>query len=169
MLQPNLKKKSLRPRKIRKIYTDPDESDENEDEKVEVVVKKSLVNKPQEVEEDIGKSTNMEPGSVLLHSTMGPDGNPVYKFYMVAPVQGQQVNMENKIILNIGTVRVEENVAVPPEEHNITISADEKEVTRTPNCVIQQNIIIKPGTNSINEKQEEIVPETHTHDDAKNT
>lgn len=152
MLQSNAKTNSLRPRKIRKIYTDPEESDkEEQDEKQEVVVAKRIdETKP---EADIEKNADLEPGSVLIYSSKGPDGNPVYKFFMVAPVQGEQVNMENntKNILNIGTVRVEENITAPVEENNVTIPADEEvEPSKNPNCIIQQNIVIKKaGTDTI--------------------
>lgn len=145
MLQSNAKANSLRPRKIRRIYTDPEESDEEEqEEKQEVVVAKRIEEGKPEAE--IEKNANLEPGSVLIYSSKGPDGNPVYKFFMVAPVQGEQVNMENntKNILNIGTVRVEENITAPVEENNITIPAGEEvEPSKNPNCIIQQNIVLK--------------------------
>lgn len=163
------KRKSLRPRKIRKIYTDPEESDEDELDQMETVTSEAVENVPERGKEDkdaaegskqLEKSTDvkekendpksMEPGSLLVYSTTGSDGNPVYKFFMVAPVQGQQIDTQNKTILNIGTVRVEENITAPAEENNVTISEDEG-VSNTPNCIIQQNIIIKPGTNCLNE------------------
>lgn len=158
-LQASVKKKSLRPRKLRKIYTDPEQSDEDEIQKQQMILTEKPVDKqesentaeekPSELQEEVEKNPNMEPGSVLMYSTTGADGSPVYKFFMVAPVQGEKINMQNKTILNIGTVRVEESVNVPTEENNITISAAQEEVTKsTPSCIIQQHIVIKPGTNT---------------------
>lgn len=145
MLEPSVKKKSLRPRKVRKVYANQDDSDEDEREKMKVVVKKPVEEKSSKVEEEVAKDPNMELGSVLLYSTTGPDGNPVYKFYMVAPVTGENVDVQNKTILNIGTVRVKENIEVPTEENNVTISATDEQDSGSPKCIIQQNIVIKPA------------------------
>lgn len=154
-VQPNLKKKSLRPRKFRKIYTDPEESDDDELERQEELIvtarrveKKQVEDVPEEEKPpELEKNPDMEPGSVVMYSMKGDDGNPVYKFFMVAPIQGEKITMQNKF-LSIGTVRVHENTAPPSEGNNITISAEEE---ATPNLIIQQNILIKPGTQCLNE------------------
>lgn len=160
-LQSSIKKKSLRPRKIRKIYTDPEESDDEDLETQQLISTAKRVEEkqptehteeetPADLEKEVEKNPNMEPGSVLMYSMKGADGNPVYKFFMVAPVQGEQISMQNKF-LTIGTVRVQEKASTPTEENNITISAAEEGVKDTPNLIIQQNIIIKPGTQCLNE------------------
>lgn len=154
MVQSSTKTKSLRPRKVKRIYTDPEESDDNDNEKEieqQIVVTKRIEEKPSEKEGE--NNAKLEPGSVLIYSSEGPDGNPVYKFFMVAPIQGEQMNVNDntKNILNIGTLRIEENNAMTPEENNVTIPAEHKleENSNNPNCIIQQNILIKPGTDTL--------------------
>lgn len=165
MIQNNSKTKSLRPRKMRKVYTDHEQSDddvEDDEETPQVIVSKKVEEKQQlergsekvEEKQQPEMDPNLEPGSVLIYPSEGPDGNPVYKFFMVAPVQGEEVSLQNnaKNILNIGTVRVEENITVPAEENNITIPAEEG-FQQQPNCIIQQNILIKSAVDTASVEQ----------------
>lgn len=151
--------KSLRPRKYRKIYTDPEESDENE--KGEIVERSELTEEKEMIEKcatNIAVEKTLEPGSVLIYSSEGPNGNPVYKFFMVTPVQGNAVDIQDakRKVLNIGTVRIEDNITIPMEENNMTIPAQENTV-KNDKCIVHQNIVLERASTEMKENHADVL------------
>lgn len=83
------------------------------------------------------KGPHLEPGSVVIFTSTGPNGEPVYKVYMVTPGQDKTpLNLNSDIISNLTksmgdtgpihaqnllTISAHENV--PVEENNVTIPA----------------------------------------------
>lgn len=100
-----------------------------------IVKRRRTVKKPVVKTEE--ETPQIEPGSVVIFTSVGPNGEPVYNVYMVTPGQDKTpLNLNSEIISNLTkslgergpihaqnllTISAHENV--PVEENNVTIPA----------------------------------------------
>lgn len=102
----------------------------------------------------------LDPGSVVIFTSVGASGEPVYKVFMVTPDKDKPpLNLNGTMLENLTksldnsssaivnaqtllTISAQENCAVPLEENNVTIPAEESNVTP---LAIENNVTIPAG------------------------